>query len=86
MKVVSKKIEIIVYFKKSGKINPIRFRIEEENKCQVIKRGNIISTDMEKLCCNKIFAFTCSVAIGDFKKAFELKYNVEGCSWVLYKI
>ncbi|WP_169896801.1 hypothetical protein [Clostridium chromiireducens] len=37
MKVVSKRIEMIAYFRKDGKINPIRFRIEEENKCQVIK-------------------------------------------------
>lgn len=47
MKVVSKKIEMIAYFKKDGRINPIRFRIDEENKCQVIKIGKIISTDLE---------------------------------------
>ncbi|MFW2487882.1 hypothetical protein ACN077_04805 [Clostridium chromiireducens] len=42
MKVVSKRIEMIAYFRKDGKINPIRFRIEEEIKCQVIKIGKII--------------------------------------------
>jgi len=49
MKVVSKRIEMIAYFKKDGKINPIKFRIEEDNKYQVIKIGKIISTDLEKL-------------------------------------
>jgi len=44
---------MIAYFKKDGRINPIKFRIEEENKCQVIKIGKIISTDLEKLCSNK---------------------------------
>lgn len=86
MKVVSKKIEMIAYFKKDGKINPIRFRIEEENKCQVIKIEKIISTDMEKLCGNKMWVFTCSAVIGNVEKVFELKYDVEGCSWLLYKI
>ena len=49
MKVVSKKIDMIACFKKDGKINPIKFRIEEDNKYQVIKIGKIISTDLEKL-------------------------------------
>ena len=38
MKIVSKKIEMIAYFEKDGKISPIKFRIEEEGKCQVIKK------------------------------------------------
>lgn len=86
MKVVSKKIEMIAYFKKDGKINPIRFKIEEENQCEVIKIGKIISTDLEKLCGNKMWVFTCSAVIGNVEKIFELKYDVDGCSWLLYKI
>lgn len=86
MKVVSKNIEMIAYFKKDGRIKPIRFRIEEENKCEVIKIGKIISTDLEKLCGNKMWVFTCSAVIGKVEKVFELKYDVERCSWVLYKI
>lgn len=86
MKVVSKPIEMIAYFKNDGKINPIKFRIEEENKCQVIKIGNIISTDLEKLCGNKMWVFTCSAVINDVEKIFELKYDIEKCSWILFKI
>ena len=86
MKVVSKKIEMIAYFKKDGKINPIRFKIEEDDKCQVIKIAKIISTDLEKLCGNKMLVFTCSAFIDGVEKVFELKYDVEGCSWMLYKI
>ena len=33
MKVVSKKIEMMVYFKKDGRINSIKFKIEEDSKC-----------------------------------------------------
>lgn len=86
MKVVSKKIEMIAYFKKDGKISPIKFRIEEDDKCQVIKIGKIISTDLEKLCGNRMWVFTCSAVIGDVEKIFELKYDLERCSWILYKI
>ena len=86
MKIVSKEIEMIAYFKKGGKINPIKFRIEEEGKCQVIKIGKIISTDLEKLCGNRMWVFTCSAVIGDVGKIFELKYDVERCNWILFKI
>lgn len=86
MKVVSKKIEMIAYFKKDERINPIKFRIEEDNKCQVIKIGKIISIDLEKLCGNKMWVFTCSAVIDGMEKVFELKYDVEKCSWLLYKI
>lgn len=86
MKVVSKKIEMIAYFEKEGKINPIRFRIEEEDKCQVIKIGKIISTDLEKFCGNRMWVFTCSAVIGGVEKIFEIKYDVEGCRWMLFKI
>ena len=86
MKVISKRIEMIAYFKKDGKINPIKFRIEEEDKCQVIKIEKIISTDLEKLCGNRMWVFTCSAVVNGMEKIFELKYDLEGFRWVLYKI
>ncbi|MFW2487812.1 hypothetical protein [Clostridium chromiireducens] len=86
MKVVSKEVEMIAYFKKDGRINPIRFRIEEENKVQVVKILKIISTDLEKLCGNKMWSFTCSAIIGEIEKIFELKYDIERCKWILFKI
>ena len=86
MKVVSKKIDMIACFKKDGNINPIKFRIEEEDKCQVIKIEKIISTDLEKLCGNRMWVFTCSAVVDGVEKVFELKYDLEGCRWILYKI
>lgn len=86
MKVVAKKIEMIAYFKQDGKINPIRFRIEEEDKSEVIKISKIMDIQLEKLCGNKMWVFTCIAVIEGIEKIFELKYDVENCSWVLYKI
>lgn len=54
MKVVAKKIEMIAHFKEDGKIKPLRFKVEEENKCKVIRIEKIISIDLEKLCGNKM--------------------------------
>ena len=86
MKVVAKNIEMIAYFKSDGMINPIRFRVEEENRMEVIKINKIISTDTEKLCGNKMIVFTCSAFINNTEKIFELKYDVEKCRWMLFKI
>lgn len=86
MKVVSKEIEMIAHFKKGGKINPIKFRIEEDYKWQVIKIEKTISTDLEKLCGNKMLVFTCIAVIESTEKMFEIKYDLEKCKWILFKI
>lgn len=86
MKVIAKSIEMIAYFKSDGSINPIRFRFEEDNRREVIKIRKIISTDTEKLCGNKMMVFTCSAFINNAEKIFEIKYDIEKCRWILFKI
>lgn len=41
----------------------------------MIKTGKIISTDLEKLCGNRKWVFTCR---DGFETVFEIKYDVEG--------
>lgn len=86
MRVVAKNIEMIAYFKKDGMINPIRFRLEEEGKAEVIKISKIINIDLEKFCGNKMYVFTCSAFVNNIEKIFEVKYDIEKCKWILYKI
>ena len=86
MKVVSKNIEMIAYFKEDGSIEPIRFRIEEENKHLVIKIEKIIKVDLEKFCGNNMMVFTCSSIVNNLEKIFEIKYDIEKCKWILFKI
>lgn len=86
MKVVAKKIEMIAYFKEDGAINPIRFRVEEDDKCEVIRIKKVMKTDMEKFCGNRMYVFTCCACINNTERIFEIKYDVEKCSWILFKI
>ncbi len=86
MKVVAKKIEMIAYFKEDGKVKPIKFRLEEDNKCEVIKISKIISTELEKLCGNKMWVFTCTAVISSTERIFEIKYDIENAKWILFKI
>lgn len=86
MKVVSKEIEMIAYFKDDGKINPIKFRLEEDGKYQVVKIEKIVSIDLQKLCGNKMWVFTCSGVINGEEKIFEIKFDIQQSKWILWKI
>ena len=85
MKVIAKKIEMIAYFKEDGSVIPIKFKIEEEVP-QVIKINKIVSTTKEKFCGNKMLVFTCISIINSSEKILEIKYDIEKCNWILYKI
>jgi len=86
MKVVSKEIEMIAYFKKDGQVNPIRFKIDEENKCKVIKIEKVVDTKLERLCGNNAKVFTCQSYINGVMKIYEIKFIQETSRWILFKI
>ena len=86
MKVLSQNIEVICHFDKVGKIKPIRFKIEEDSGCKVIKIEKIITTDLQKQCGNRVYVFTCMVVIDGIQKICEIKYIIEDCRWLLFKI
>lgn len=82
MKVISKQIEMVAYFDIDGSIKPLKFRIEESDTYKVIKIEKVISTQWE----DKILIFKCSSVIGDREMMFEIKYDTEKFTWVLWKI
>lgn len=82
MKVVSKKIEIVAYFDTDGRIKPLKFRLEEDDVYKVIKIEKVISTQLE----DKMLIFNCSTTIEEREKIFEIKYDIEKFTWVLWKI
>ncbi|UYZ39098.1 hypothetical protein OD350_28920 (plasmid) [Clostridium beijerinckii] len=85
MKVVSKNIEMVAYFN-NGKIEPLKFRIKEENKYMVVKIKKIINYEKEKMRGNNMLKFTCTAIIEDVEKIFEIKYDINNTLWFLYKI
>ena len=82
MKVISKEIEVIAYFDTDGSIKPIKFRIEEADTYKVIKIEKVISTQWE----DKLLIFKCNSTIGDREIMFEIKYDIENFTWLLWKI
>lgn len=87
MKVLAKSVDMIAWFKDSGKISPIKFRIEEDDgTLKIIKINKIIKVANEKIAGNPMQIYTCSSNINGVEKIFELKYEIERCKWYLFKI
>ena len=87
MKVIAKSIEMVAWFENQGNVNPIRFRMECEDKSyKVIKIDKVIKKAKEKIAGNPMQIFTCSSVIEGEEKIFELKYEISSCKWMLFKI
>lgn len=84
---VRKDIDLLCWFDKQGIPHPLRFRlINEEGSNTVIKIDKIIKQDLEKLAGNKMIVFTCQSIINNQMKHFILKYEIDTCKWMLFKI
>ena len=87
MKVIRKEIDVLCWFDKEGTPHPLRFRLtDEEGSNTVIKIDKVIKQDLEKLAGNKMIVFTCQGVIHNQLKPFVLKYEVDTCKWMLFKI
>lgn len=87
MKVVAKAIEMVAWFTMDGVLNPVRFRMKDENQAWVtIKVDKIITRDMEKYVGNERLVFRCQSVIGKIEKVYEIKYDINTCKWILFKI
>jgi len=87
VKVISKSIEVICWFDKSGKAHPLRFKIENEDGAyKVIKIEKVVDTKLERLCGNNAKVFTCQSNIDGVMKIYEIKFILETSQWMLFKI
>lgn len=87
MKVLVRSIEMICLFEKNGALQPIKFKInDEEGSEQVIKIHKIMKKDKIKLAGNQLYIFTCIVLVNGFEKICEIRYEISSLKWFLYKI
>jgi len=87
MKIVAQPIEVVSYTDNKGSIRPIRFRMQiEDEPMQVIKVDKIIVKETEKLAGNLMIVYKCQSLIDNVIRPFELKYELNTCRWMLYKI
>lgn len=87
MKLIAKPIDMVVWTDKSGMINPVRFRITNKDEGEaVIKVDRVMARDKERFNGNKMYIYKCQSSINNKQKVFELKYELDTCKWMLWKI
>ncbi|MBN2222162.1 MAG: hypothetical protein JW708_08095 [Vallitaleaceae bacterium] len=87
MKTIAKPIEMISWTEASGKIHPIRFKIEnKEGERIVYKIEKIYTSELEKIAGNRIYKFTCEINLSGTNRICELRYELDSCKWILFKL
>jgi len=86
MKVVAKPIEMIALFSDRGGPEPLKFRITGREKSTTIMVEQIIDKHIEKLAGNNMYVFTCQSEIDGKRKKYEIKFELNTCKWMLFKI
>lgn len=87
MKVLMKPIEMIAWFTKDGISNPIKFKMMDEENCNIaVKVDKILVREEEKLAGNRMLVYKCQSMMGGIERLYELKYEINSCKWFLYKI
>lgn len=78
MKIVNKPIKVMAIFQPDGKIEPVKFRLEDN----VVSVKKIVKTYEEKIVGNKRVVFVCEHNNCDL---YELKYELDSKVWYLFK-
>lgn len=82
MKIIAAPVEMVAKFKPQGQVTPARFLYDGK----VIDVQQILSTSEEKLAGNRMKIFVCQSEIDGGMKKYEIKYELQTCKWMLWKI
>lgn len=87
MRVIAKPIEVISHTDSKGEIRPLRLRLQtEDDSFEVINVDKVILKQQEKLAGSPMLVFRCQSLIDNTERQFEIKYELQTCKWMLYKI
>ena len=87
MRVIAKPIEMVLWNDINGKMNPVRFKIaNEDESISVIKIDKVLTIDKERLAGNNMLVYKCQSVIKESERLYELKYEFSSCKWILWKL
>jgi len=87
MKIVAKPIQVVAWFEENGTPHPVKFKLSaEDEQFKVIKVDRVLFKEKEKLAGNSMIIFRCQSVIDEVERAYEIKYELGTCKWILYKI
>lgn len=82
MKIYMTPIEVLAHFDLTGKPRPYRMTLDGKE----LKIEHVIRTTEEKLVGNRMLIFRCQSEVDEVMKVFELKYELQTCKWLLWKM
>lgn len=88
MKVLMKEVEMISYFSPKSSPQPIRFRLDSDEKEEkiVVPIQHITGVKKDKKAGNPMLIYSCQAVINGSVKPLELIYEASSYKWFLFKI
>jgi len=87
MKVIAKPIDVVCWTDTKGNINPVRFKItNEDESSSIVKIDKVICVEREKLAGNEMLVYKCQSVINSVERIYEIKYELRTCKFILFKI
>lgn len=84
MNSIAKTVDMIACFDKEGKINPFKFRYEEEDETKVVCVNKVLKREYKKLAGIPMMEFTCSSVIDGVEKRYIVKYDALNFKWIVF--
>ena len=88
MKVIAKVVEVLAWFEEDGAVLPLRVKLLDENEKtgSEVKIDRILSNSEEFLAGHLMSVFLCQSLVDGVERLFELKFENDTCSWILFKM
>lgn len=87
MKTIAKPIQMVNWMDEDGSIYPVRFKIlDEEGNGKVVKVSKMYKVDKTKIAGNKTYTFMCEITLNNTRRVCEIRYDLETCRWMLFKV
>ncbi len=82
MKLLAAPIEVLAHFETNSRPRPLRIKYKDKE----LRIEQVVSTTEEKLAGNRMFVFRCQSEINGELRPYELKYELNTCKWLLWKM
>lgn len=71
----------------NGTIRPLKFKIcAPDGSHKVYEVLQIYTSDLSTIAGIQVYRFNCEIAINALSKLCEIRYDLDACRWVLFKI
>lgn len=87
MRTLAIPIGVLTATDEAGMMYPLRFKALTKNKEDIIiKVDKVESKELEKFAGNPMLLYKCRGLVNDKERSFELKFEINTCKWMLWKM